>query len=58
MAGDPQIVAKRREEPDLEGKWGLYAPGADRWMPVVYPTKAEAQDALSGLQRAGVITLG
>lgn len=58
MAEPEQLIAKECEPPNLAGRWSLYAPQKDRWLPVVYHSKIEALAALKGLQMAGVALIG
>lgn len=52
------LIVKECEQPNLLGRWGLYAPRRKRWLPVVYNSKIEAAAALNGLQMAGAALIG
>jgi hypothetical protein len=45
------LVAARRPENDLPGRWGVYSPGTGKWLDIVFGTQDEATEAIKVLQR-------
>jgi hypothetical protein len=58
VAGPEKLIAKECQQPNLAGRWSLYAPQKDCWFPVVYRSKIEALAALKALQMAGAALIG
>lgn len=40
------------DDPSLRGKWGLYAPVSDRWLPLVLSSEREALELAKVLRQA------
>lgn len=49
MLDDPSLIAARRPEPDLAGRWGLYSVRKDSWIDVVFASEREAEESLKVL---------
>ena len=44
------LIAARRNEPDLRASWGIYCVHEDRWLPIFYRTRRETEEAIKILQ--------
>lgn len=49
------MIVGRRPEPDLARHWGLYSVCEDRWIPVMFNRRREADEALLLLSRPAAV---
>jgi hypothetical protein len=49
MTIDASFAATLRPEPEHAWKWGLYSATRDRWVEAIYPSRQEAEQALTAL---------